>query len=139
MTITYTFDGANFSTYGVFVSGSEGLMGVPKRKAPEKYEYPDSNGQVVDLSSVVYEARTIKLDCFIKASSVALLMSQYYAFTKLIQAKTGNKTLSVSVDGNALTFSSYVDDISDLKKKFNSGQNVGTFTITFIEPEPVIS
>lgn len=139
MTITYTFDGANFSTYGVYVSASEGLLGVPKRKAPEKYEYPDSNGHVVDLSTVVYEARTIKLDCFIKASSISVLISQYNAFTKLIQAKTACKTLAVSADGTALNYTAYVDDITDLKKKFSNGANVGTFTVTFIEPEPVVS
>lgn len=139
MTITYTFDGANFSTYGVYVAASEGLLGVPKRKNPERYDFPGSNGFVPDLSMVIYEARTIKLDCFIKTTTLALLISQYNAFTKLIQAKTASKVLSVSVGGNSLTFTCYVSDISELKKKFYDGMNAGTFTITFIEPEPVVA
>ena len=140
MNITYTFDGVDLTTYGVSVSQSFGLLGTPKRKNPEKFEYPDSNGFVVDLSTVVYEARTIKLDCFVEATSVADLKTQYDAFTKSVIAKTACKTLALMVDASTIkSFSAFVDDISDLKYNFANGANVGTFTLTFIEPEPVIA
>jgi hypothetical protein len=139
MEITYTFDSLNFATNGVKVSKATGLIGRPNRKKPEKYEYPDQNGYVADLATVKYEARKITLECYIKASTVANLISNFNSFTAALQGKSAVKTLAVSVGGNALSFSAYVDEITDLEKRFADGTNVGTFRIIFIEPEPAIS
>jgi hypothetical protein len=139
MNIVYTFDNMLFSTYGVKVSNSTGLMGVPKRKAPEKYDFPGETGMVVDLSVVAWEPRTIVLDCFIIANDAATLISNYQTFTKTIFNKTAKKNLVVAVGATNLTFSVYVEDISDLDKAFIEGKNVGKFKIKFIEPEPTVS
>ena len=130
----------NFKTYGVYVSKSEGLIGKPKRKAPEIYEYPDESGHIADLATATYEARKITLDCFIKAPGVVELVSNYNTFTALILAKTAVKTLQVAIPGmSSLYFQVYVSDLSELEKKFKDGVNVGTFRIVFIEPQPPVA
>lgn len=139
MEIVYKFNDTLFKDYGVYVSGSDGLLGTPRRKEPEKYEFPNENGYVVDLKNKVYQARTIKLNCFIKSLSSTDLIDKYNAFTKIIQDITTTKTLSVTVGNKGLTFLCYVSDISEMKKTFTNGINVGLFTLTFIEPEPIVS
>lgn len=139
MVITYTFDSLNFATNGVYVSKSSGLIGRPNRKKIEKYEYPEESGYVPDLATVAYEERKITFECFIKASSVANLISNYNSFTAALQGKTALKTLAVSVGGTGLSYQVYVEEISDLEKKFKDGVNVGTFKITFVEPTPALS
>jgi hypothetical protein len=137
MRIDYNFSGNNFSSYGVYVSESEGLLGKPNRKKVEIYEYPGESGHIADLSSVIYEPRTIKLSCFIKADTVASLITVYKNFSSLLYEQATVKNLILKIDGQEkLTFSVYVSEISELKKKFRDGVNAGTFTITFIEPQP---
>ena len=139
MEIIYSFNSILFKDHGVFVSNSEGIIGIPKRKEPEKYDYPNENGYVVDLKNKVYEPRVIKLDCFIKAISSTDLIDKYNLFTKSIQDIEETKPLSVSVDAKGLSFLCYVSDITPLKKRFTQGVNYGTFTLTFIEPNPIIA
>ena len=137
MKVDYSFSDSNFSSYGVHISKSEGLLGKPKRKKPETFEYPDENGYTVDLETVVYEARTIKLNCFIVSNNIDSLINNYENFTELLYEQSQLKALKLLIDGiEKLSFDCYVSEISDLNKGFRDGQNVGTFTITFIEPEP---
>jgi hypothetical protein len=137
MRIDYVFSGYSFSSYGVYVSESEGLLGKPARKKPETYEYPGESGHVADLSSVEYEPRKIKLSCFIKSAGVLSLIAGYNSFSALLYEQTAVKNLILKIDGQErLTFSVYVSEISELKKKFRDGANAGTFTVTFIEPQP---
>lgn len=141
MDITYIFDSVNFKTHGVYVSKSEGLIGRPNRKEPEKYHYPDESGYVPDLATVAYEARKITLDCFIKAAGPLDLVSQYNSFTAAMLGKTAVKTLQVAIVSGvtSLYFQAYVESISELDKTLKAGRNVGTFKIVFIEPRPAIS
>jgi hypothetical protein len=137
MRIDYNFSGSNFSSFGVHVSESEGLLGRPNRRKPETYVYPGESGHIADLSSVEYEPRTIKLSCFIEAGTVASLITAYESFTALLYGQTTVKNLILKIDGqNKLTFGAYVSEITELKKKFRDGVNAGTFTVTFIEPQP---
>jgi hypothetical protein len=137
MKIDYNFSGVNFSSFGVYISESEGLLGKPNRKKPETYEYPGESGHIADLSSILYEPRTIKLSCFIVASTVDSLITMYDNFSSLLYEQTTEEDLILKLDGQEkLTFSVYVSEISELKKKFREGTNVGTFTVTFIESQP---
>jgi hypothetical protein len=137
MTIDYSFAGVQFSQYGVYVAKSEGLLGNPSRKKPEIYEYPGETGHVADLASITYEPRTIKLSCLIKTGTLDTLLSQYNSFTMSLSGQNSLKNLILSVDGQTKrTFSAYVNEISELSKQFREGMNFGTFTITFIEPQP---
>ena len=137
MKIDYNFSGQNFSSFGVYISKSEGLIGKPNRKKPETYEYPGESGHIADLATIEYDPRTIKLSCFIKANTVDSLITTYENFTSLLYGQTAVQNLILKIDNQEkLTFSVYVNDISDLDKKFRDGENIGTFTVTFIEPQP---
>jgi len=137
MRIDYTFDGNSFAGYGVYVEKSSGLIGKPKRKSPEMYEYPGENGFIPDLGEVVYEARTITLSCFMLADSAGQLISMYESFTSILYNKTALCVLNMKIDGvTKLSFNCYVKEVSDMSKKFRNGMNAGEFTITFIEPKP---
>ena len=138
MNVFYKYDNNAFRTYGVFVSGSDGIIGMPERKAPNKYEYPDESGYVPDLSNVIYEAREIDLTCFIKAATAEELISKYEAFTALLSEVKETKTLSITVGTKSLSFEVFCQKIGKIKKTFTKVVNVGTFTIKFIEPDTSI-
>jgi len=146
MTITYSFNSKDFvATYGVKVLSGQGLFDIPDRKGIEEYKFPDSNGYVPELSTVVYEARKITLKCIIRASTPADLIDNYYKFCYDLKNQTETKTLEVvftPTTGTAktLTFSTYCKSITQLEKqKFKDGENIASFTVTFIEPEPSIT
>lgn len=138
MKVIYTIDGVNLKTYGVYVSSGTGFLGLPKRKAPETYEYPDENGFLPDLSKVVYEKRDIILDCFMKADSAVLLASKFKSFSQAMLSKTQLARLVVSLESNTVIFAGdvYVEEISQINKQFSKGINVGTFKIDIVEPQP---
>lgn len=138
MNITYLFNGINFKDFGVFVSASKGLLGKPNRKKPNVFEFPGESGQVVDLKNVAYETRVIELTCFIKSASIGDLIDNYNSFTNTLLSVTETKQLKVAVEAKSLNFLVYVENISDLEKKFSNGVNIGTFKIKFIEPDTSI-
>lgn len=144
MKIKYNFNGKNFKTdYGVRVKSAEGLLDIPDRKDIKKYEFPDSSGYSPELTTVVYEERKITIDAFIKADTAKELVENYYKLCYDLKNQTDVKTLQVVITpktgtAKTLTFSVYCEKISQIKKRFVDGQNYGTFTITFIEPEPNI-
>jgi hypothetical protein len=138
MTINYFFNSVNLKTYGVYISKGIGLLGKPKRKKPNIFEYPDESGYVADLNSIKYEIRTIELECFIKANSVDDLILLYDNFTTDVQNVGDVKTLRVTINSKDLSYQVYASDISTLQKTFANGLNVGTFKITFIEPDTSI-
>lgn len=136
MNVTYTFDGLIFKSYGVYVSKSTGWFGKPARKKPEIYEYPEESGFVADLKTVAYEARRITLECFIKQPSLALIESVYNTFSEAIQGKTATKTLSIVIaTETSVSFQVYVEELTELQSRNAKGVNVGTFKITFVEPQ----
>ena len=135
MDIIYTYNNISFKSYLVYVSETEGLLGARKRKEPEKYQYPDEDGFYPDLRNLVFKERIIKITCFIKANDIVTLIENYNNFTTIIQEVDDLKELNVNFDGHkTLTYKCYVDGISDIRIKIVDGLNVGTFTITFIEP-----
>lgn len=132
--VKYRFNGSDISeVYGVFVSGSTGLFGKPKRKY-NVYTFPGHSGHEVDMRSKTYDPRTIKLSCFLKASSDIDLINKHEKFTRALLDIEEYATLSISVGDKTITRKVYVSNISDMKKKW--GENVGTFEVEFIEPNP---
>ena len=140
MDITYTFNSVNFKTHGVYVSGSKGMLGLPPKKI-EIFEYPGESGNVPDLAHAHFDVRTIELSCFIKADSAGALTTGYNAFVGIFE-QTSTKSLVATIGSGSnektLSFLVYLKSVSALKKTFCDGQNVGTFTLTFIEPDTSI-
>lgn len=132
--VRYSFNNQDFATsYGVFVSASVGLIGSTKRRY-NVYTFPGQSGHEVDMKSKSYDPRTIKLSCFLKASSDIDLINKHEKFTRALLDIEEYATLSISVGDKTITRKVYVSNISDMKKKW--GENVGTFEVEFIEPNP---
>jgi len=137
MTIDYFYNGNRFRDYGVTVSGSKGLIGLPPRRKPNVFDYPDESGNVPDLAKVIYEVRTVELSCFMVASSASSINTQWLNFTKMLNV-SGLKGLQVTSGGFSLSLQVYVSDISLIEKKWRDGKMHGTFTLKFIEPDTSI-
>lgn len=138
MTVQYKFNNIDFKTYGVYVSDSNGIIGKPPRKKPNIFEFAGESGNIPDLKDIRYDVRTITLTCFIKAASATALIDNFTSFRNAISDQTDTKTLSITVGTKSLSYDVYIDEISDLTKKFMDGTNFGTFTIKFIEPDTSI-
>lgn len=139
MNIVYKYNGTDLKTFGVRVSKGKGFLGRPERKEPKKYEYPDKHGFLPDLATPVYKEREITLDCFIVAENAISLASMFNSFSSAIMDVTAVVPMLISINGTQIYSGSvYASEISQLNKTFDQGKNVGTFTITIIEPNPTI-
>lgn len=137
MAVTYLLDGVDLRTYGVYVSDSDGLLSRPKMKQPNSMSWPNYHGEVVSLQKKYYEARAIKLNCFIKASDPTDFINKLNAFLALFD-KAWTRRLTVSVEANEpLVYEVYAEDGIEVKKEWNKSTMVGTFILNLKEPEPV--
>lgn len=133
MDVIYKLEGVDLRDYGVFVSGSEGLLSRPNPKKPVTVNWDDYHGEVVDLSKRTYEAREIKLECFIKADSQWDFQEKCNNFLSILDS-AGTKRLEVSV-GNLEGSENLLKNtrnFSDLNNWFTAGENpfgVGTIVI----------
>jgi hypothetical protein len=141
MTVSYYINGIAFTTYGVKVSGSKGLLNGLKMKEPLKVTWPDQHGEVVDLAAPRYEAREITLECFIKAASSTAFILAVQTFLAAFQ-KAGLQRLMIDVNDAVVTrkpllYEVYIADGPDVTKKWNATLMIGTFSLNLREPEPV--
>jgi len=135
--VDYFFDGHRFRDYGVAVSGSKGMIGLPPRRRPNIFDYPGESGHVADLVNVVYDVRTIELTCYMVASSASEINTKWMSFTEMLNV-AGIKTLTVTGGGFSLSFEVYVSDVSLIDKRWRDEKMHGTFTLRFVEPDTAI-
>ncbi len=137
MNINYFIDGIDFKTYGVFVSGSDGLISKPKMKPPVVAKWDEYHGEVPDLQNKYYEAREITLSCFILGNDKYDFLQKANAFLSLFDG-SGLHRLMVAVDeSEPLVYQVYLADSVDVRKEWSDQKMVGTFNIRLREPEPV--
>lgn len=137
MTITYYLDGVDLTTYGVYISESNGLLSRPKPKAIPTQSWANYHGEVSDLSKKYYEARKIVLDCFIKATSKEDFLTKMTNFLQVFDA-SGTRRLMVTVDpAKPLLYEVYLSSGIEPKKKWSDSTMVGTFTIELTEQSPI--
>jgi hypothetical protein len=135
--VKYFLDGIDLRQYGVYVSDSDGLLSKPKMKKPSSLSWPTYNGEVVYLAKKYYEPRMIKLDCFLKADSPNEFIVKLNYFLALFD-QSWTRRLSVMADSTEpLLYEVYLEDGTDVKKKWNSTKMVGTFSLVLKEPEPI--
>lgn len=133
----YLLDGVDFKTYGVYVSGSDGIMNRPKMKAPASLNWDNYHGESVDLSHKFYESREITLSCFIKAESKMNFIKKIAAFEQQFD-KMGTNRLTIDVHPvKPLIYEVYCKDAIEISKEWSDELMVGTFKLKLIEPEPV--
>ena len=137
MTVTYKLNQADFTTYGVYVSDSDGVIDNLNRKEPFSVEWPDYHGEVVDLSNPRYEPRDITLQCFINAPDKVTFLDRVKYFIALFDAP-GTQQLIISANSaKPLVYQVYLKESINLKKKWSDGLMVGTFELKLREPEPI--
>ena len=128
----YLLDGVDFKTYGVYVSGSDGILNRPKLKSPASLSWDNYHGESVDLMHKFYESRQITLSCskmdFIKR--VSEFEAQF--------DKKGTNRLVIDVHPiKPLIYEVYCKDAIEITKEWSDELMVGTFKLKLIEPEPV--
>lgn len=135
--IAYLVDGIDFKTFGVFVSGSDGILNRPKLKTPASVSWDNYHGEAVDLMHKFYESREITLSCFIKAESKIDFIQQLANFERQFDKK-GTQRLVIDVHPvKPLIYEVYCKDAIEITKEWNDNLMVGTFKLKLIEPEPV--
>lgn len=140
MEIICKIDQVNFKDYGVYVSSYSGLLSRPKPKKNVSVDWPDYNGIVVDLSKKFYEPRELEFSCFIKADSQSEFVAKCNTFLSIFD-KPNTRRIEVFLDNETtpkpLPYEVYLSEEIEIKKTFQSGQMVGTFTLKLTEPEPI--
>lgn len=133
----YLLDGVDFKQYGVFVSGSDGIMNRPKMKAPATVSWDNYHGESVDLLHKFYESREITLSCFIKAESKLDFIKRITDFEKLFDKKGTNRLVIDVHPVKPLIYEVYCKDAIEVTKEWSDELMVGTFKLKLVEPEPV--
>jgi len=137
MAINYYINGVNFTTDGIYVSDSKGIVGGLKLRRPVTQEWPDYHGEVVDMAAPRYEARDITLECFMKATTKENFLSAVQTFLARWMS-AGMKRLMIVVDTTKpLIYDVYLNQGPDIDKKWNDATMVGTFSLKLREAEPV--
>lgn len=135
--ITYSVDGVDFKTWGVYVSGSEGILNRPKLKALTSLSWDNYHGESVDLMHKFYEPREITLSCFIKADTKIDFITRLAEFERQFD-KVGTQRLVIDVHPvKPLVYEVYCKDAIEVTKEWNDELMVGTFKLKLVEPEPV--
>ena len=133
----YLLDGVNFKEYGVYVSGSDGVMNRPKMKAPATLNWDNYHGESVDLSHKFYESREITLSCFVKAESKMDFIKKITTFEQQFDKKGTNRLVIDVHPVKPLIYEVYCKDTIEISKEWSDELMVGTFKLKLIEPEPV--
>lgn len=150
--LAYLLDGVNFKDFGVYVSGSKGIIDSLKMKEPLKLDWDGYHGEAIDLSRPRMQAREITLECFIKSEggkiafvqAVKDFLEQFYtphkkqADSKSEAVAAGLHRLTIDIHPTkALVYEVYLPDGTDISKEWNDSKMVGTFSLKLKEPEPV--
>lgn len=135
--IEYYVNGVNFTTDGVYVSRSQGIIGGIKLRQPVRQEWPDHHGEVIDMTAPRYDARDIILECFIKASTKELFLTNMQAFLNRWMTGGMKRLMIIADTARPLIYDTYLLQSPDIDKKWNDLTMVGTFSLKLREPEPV--
>ena len=133
----YLLDGVDFKDYGVYVSGSDGILTRPKLKAPASLSWDNYHGESVDLMHKFYESREITLSCFVKAESKMDFIKRVSEFEAQFDKKGTNRLVIDVHPVKPLIYEVYCKDAIEITKEWSNELMVGTFKLKLIEPEPV--
>lgn len=136
--IKYQIDGYDFADSGVGVTKGTGLLDRPKHKKATQTDWADMNGYYIDLSKRKYEARTITLECFIKADGMMDFADKVETFIgKFETAGLHELRITLTDATRPLFYHVYLDEAVSVDKTWNDSAMVGKFTLKLIEPEPI--
>lgn len=138
--VLYNINGRYLRELEVFVSRSEGIGSVLKRKPVASYDWPEYNGLSVDLSAPRYEARQITLDCFILGGTWQEMLYRFNSIIRDEFSKPGLQRLMIEFPlwgYDPLIYQVYMQEDAQLEKTFKEGRMAGTFKLQLIEPNPL--
>lgn len=126
-----------YSTYGIIVAGSKGVIDMPKMKDPLSYSWPDMHGVAIDLGSPVFEYKEIILECSMRADTRLAFAENLNTFMKMLLA-ANTRRLQITIDAaKPLVYEVYCPDGAVLNKRWSQAKQYGFFTLKLREPEPV--
>ena len=136
----FIIDGnALWEVYGIIVQRSEGIGDIPKRKPTMAVDWEDAHGEAIDLTSVYFESKEIKLNCWMMATTKLELQEKFQTFTNAIMT-AGIHRLHIGIDPNSLKpliYQFYVDDKITVKKDWYDQVYCYEFNLNLREPDPV--
>ena len=136
MNLNYTINALSFTSIGLYVAESEGVIDLP---APKEYfgvEWPDAHGLVLDLSRPRYKERVITLDCAMIATGPENLILQLNALNQELR-KPGTKRLRINpIGAKPLVYEVYSSGAVEVKKKWRDGKIWAQLTLNLTEPQP---
>jgi len=136
MTIQYKINYVDFKDYSVSVRKGDGFFDALKMKEPFKVDWADEHGEVLDLTEVRYEPRTITLDCFIHGTTKDVFDEKVKGFLDKFYG-SGTKRLHINTGSIDYVYEVYLRDGSNVKKKWRDADMIGEFTLTLVEPQPI--
>ncbi len=137
MNLNYSLNQLPFTTIGLFVAESSGVLDAPGPKEYFSVDWPDANGQVLDLSRPRYKERVIQLECVMLATSPENLATQLNALYSELR-KAGTQRLRINpIDNKPLVFEVYLSGSVEVKKKWRNGKMQAFFKLELTEPQPV--
>lgn len=102
-------DGIDLATLGIFIGrgGSDDFISFPERRAPAQNDWAEHHGLEVDLSDLVFEAKTVKVNYVLVATDETTFKNRLNAFENLhfspgyrqIYVREFNKTFSLRFVG----------------------------------------
>lgn len=136
MNLNYSLNALSFSSIGLYVAESQGVLDMP---APKEYfgvEWPDAHGLVLDLTRPRYKERVITLECVMIATGPENLGLQLSALSQELR-KPGTKRLRFyPTAAKPLVYEVYSSGAVEVKKKWRDGKIIARLTLNLTEPQP---
>ena len=132
-----TIDGKDiFTEYGcTLLKGSyNDLFRYPKRKQVQYNNWAESDGIEPDLSDVIFEPKSVKLNFMIQAASVSEFLARYNKLTDDVSAP-GSRQFGFDF-GRTYQLRYNSNSAYKYPCAFNEGKNLSVFTLEFIEENP---
>lgn len=136
MTLEYSIEGTTFASFGITVSGSLGVLDMPKAKDTLTVDIPGKSGVRAFDTKPAYQAREIILECWIKAATADLFNENVLAFKTLL-ASAGTKQLVISGFAKPLVYMVQCNEGFVIRKKWAQGVVRGTFELKLMDLFPV--
>ena len=134
--VTYSLDGVSFSSMGVYVSGSTGIIGKPGVKDHLKADWSEHNGTMRDLQNLRYDGKSVELNCFIVADGYGDFLSKAQSFLSILENGTLH-TLVCTVGARSFTMPNmYQHKEIKITKNWNPAKMIGTFNLKLDQSVP---
>lgn len=136
--VKYLINGKAFKDFGIHVSESSGLVGLLERKDVTQYDWAEYHGTSPNLKIPKFKERTLELKCFIRGNNWEDLFANFRDLVIKDFSKSGTQRLHIEPMGyKTLAYEVYMKDEVKVEKTFSEGEMFATFTLKFIEPNPI--